>query len=109
MQVLFLNECVDLGALQTLREQHPHGFANSVVDPAEGADDVGGEPWGKTKKAIKWEMKGSREAGWREASGRREERRKKSQGKDPKTSQENRQGRDPVRTQGPLKKIRRRR
>ena len=54
----------------------------------------------KTEKAIKWEMKGSREAGWREASGRREERRKNGQGKEPKAFQENSQGMDPSTPEG---------
>ena len=40
-------------------------------------------------------LKGSREARWREVSGRRGKRRKNSQGKDPKTFQENSQGKDP--------------
>ena len=100
----------------------------SAVDPAEGSDVVGGSLGGgnpstprmgarardisrsprgkKTKKAIKWEMKGPCEVGRREASGRREERRKKqskkgpqyprrnSQGKDPRTFEENSQGGD---------------
>ena len=30
MQVLFRSECVDAGALQTLREQRPHGFAKQA-------------------------------------------------------------------------------
>ena len=38
---------------------------------------------------------GLREVGWREASGRRKERKKDRQRKDPKTFQANSQGRDP--------------
>ena len=49
----------------------------------------------ETKKTIKWGMKGSREEGWREGSGRREKRSTNSQGRDPKTFVENSQGKDP--------------
>ena len=69
----------------------------------------------KTRKVIKWEMKRSREEGWREFSAGREKRGKKqpgkktflkktareedlsqenSQGEDPRTFEENIQGRD---------------
>ena len=68
-------------------EKAAHG---SVVDPAEGSDEIQAlqelehalvtipDPRGgkKTRKAIKWEMKGSLEAEWRQVSSRREERRK---------------------------------
>ena len=30
LQVLFRDQCVDAGALQELREQHPHGFARQA-------------------------------------------------------------------------------
>ena len=95
-------------------ENAAHG---SIVDPAEGSDDVGGSlgrsnpstprigarardtsrslQEKKVKESDKWEMKGSREAGWREVSGRREKRRKNSQGKDPRTFEENSPGKDP--------------
>ena len=92
-------------------ENAAHG---SVVDPAEGSDEIQAlqelehalvtipDPRGgkKTRNAIKWEMKGSLGAGWRQVSSRQEERRKNSQGKDPKTFQENSQGRDPSTPEG---------
>ena len=63
----------------------------------------------KTRKEIKWEMKGSHEVGWREVSGRREERKRKARERTPKpfkkTAREGTEvhwkGTARVRTQGP--------
>ena len=55
----------------------------TIPDPREGK---------KTRKEIKREMKGSREAGWREVSGGERKEEKNSQGKDPKTFQEKQPG-----------------